>query len=98
MVGGEKMEYHHPREPHYYLQLLALDPDHQGHGGGRALLKSMMDKCDALQTFAYLETANPNNVGYYESFRFQVVHAIHMPDKCPKLWMMKRSPRPVNLD
>jgi ribosomal protein S18 acetylase RimI-like enzyme len=52
MVGIEKMEYHHPREPHYYLQLLGVDPDHQGQGAGRALLKPMLHKCDALQTCA----------------------------------------------
>ncbi|MBK9347922.1 MAG: GNAT family N-acetyltransferase [Burkholderiales bacterium] len=95
MVGIEKMEYHHPREPHYYLQLLGVDPAHQGTGGGRALLKPMLHQCDALQTCAYLETANPNNVGYYEGFGFQVVHSMQMPDKGPKLWMMKRPPRPV---
>lgn len=94
MMGIEKMEYHHPQEPHYYLQLLGVDPGHQGKGSGRALLKSTLMKCDAQQTFAYLETANPKNVGYYEAFGFQVIHSMQMPDKGPKLWMMKRMPRP----
>lgn len=95
MVGVEKMEYHHPHEPHYYLQLLGVDPDHQGKGAGRALLTPMLMQCDAQQTFAYLETANPKNVGYYESFGFQVVHSMPMPGKGPTLWMMKRTPRPA---
>lgn len=94
MVGVEKMEYLHPREPHYYLQLLGVDPDHQGQGAGRTLLKPVLAKCDALQTFAYLETANPKNVGYYEGLGFEVVRSMQMPGMGPTLWMMKRAPRP----
>lgn len=94
MVGIEKMEYYHPKEPHYYLQLLGVDPEHQGKGVGRDLLIPMMMKCDAEQTFAYLETANPKNVAYYEGFGFEVVHSLPMPDNGPTLWMMKRTPRP----
>lgn len=97
MVGIEKMEYHHLREPHYYLQLLGVDPVHQGRGAGRALLQPILRKCDTQQTAAYLETANPNNVGYYETFGFQVVRSMAMPCKGPTLWMMKRAPVPPEM-
>lgn len=93
MVGVEKMEYHHLKEPHYYLQAIGVDPNDQGKGVGRALLKPILQRCDVQNTPAYLETSTAKNVSYYEGHGFQVIQSLQMPDKGPKLWLMKRTPR-----
>ena len=41
-----KVESHHPREPHWYLAVLGTDPVAQGNGIGAALLRQVVDRCD----------------------------------------------------
>ena len=36
----------HPREPHWYLALLGVDPDHQGRGFGSHLMQPVLTRCD----------------------------------------------------
>lgn len=40
-----EVERRHPREPHWYLALLATDPSVQGRGLGTALLAPVLEQC-----------------------------------------------------
>lgn len=82
----------HPREPHYYLQVLGVDPVKQGRGQGRALLEPMLAKADRQQVPVYLETAEPDNLGYYQRFGFEVRQELDLPSGAPHLWTMLRPP------
>jgi GNAT superfamily N-acetyltransferase len=42
----EQMETVHPREAHWYLPLIGVDPAHQGKGIGSALLSHVLKVCD----------------------------------------------------
>jgi ribosomal protein S18 acetylase RimI-like enzyme len=66
----------HPSEPHWYLPLMGVDPKEQGRGGGSALLRRGLARCDAAGVPAYLESTNPRNVPLYERFGFKVVGQI----------------------
>jgi ribosomal protein S18 acetylase RimI-like enzyme len=49
----QKMESYHPREPHWYLPLIGVDPFLQGNGFGSALLKHALVSCDRDNKFAF---------------------------------------------
>lgn len=63
----------HPREPHYYLFVLGVDPEHQGHGLGTALLRSLSERADARGLPCFLETDKAGSVRLYESAGYRVL-------------------------
>jgi ribosomal protein S18 acetylase RimI-like enzyme len=66
------LERHHPPEPHYYLIFLGVHPNFQGRGYARTLLNALHTRSEAhpLSTGVYLETANPQNVEFYQYFGY----------------------------
>ena len=83
----------HPEAPHWYLAMIGSDPQFRGGGFGHALMRSRLDRCDAECAPAYLESSNPDNIGYYQRFGFEVTGEIAMPGGGPSLWPMWRQPR-----
>ena len=63
------------REPHWILDVLAVDPLYQGRGVGSALMQHGITQADQDHTPCYVITHNPANVPYYERFGFRVLHA-----------------------
>lgn len=61
-----------PATPHHYLGVIGVDPAVRGQGLGKQLLHAFCDRsaADPASTGVYLETANPANVGFYESAGF----------------------------
>ncbi|WP_067687349.1 GNAT family N-acetyltransferase [Nocardia jejuensis] len=90
---ADRMELHHPSEPHWYLAIIGTDPSTRGLGHGRALLDSRLNRCDAEGIPAYLESSKPENVPYYERFGFEVTGELDATDGGPLLWPMWRAPR-----
>jgi ribosomal protein S18 acetylase RimI-like enzyme len=90
------VEKAHPAPPHYYLRLLAVDPDCQERGIGTALLAPGLDACDARGVPAYLETDTLDNVGFYQRRGFRVRSRIGIPGSAAGLgmWTLQRDPRP----
>jgi ribosomal protein S18 acetylase RimI-like enzyme len=89
---SEEMKAHHPEEPHWYLGMIGSDPSVRGGGYGAVLMRSGLDRCDAEAAPAYLESSNPDNIGYYMRFGFEVTGEIAMPGGGPSLWPMWRPP------
>lgn len=86
------METHHPSSPHWYLPWLGVDPICQGRGRGGALLRRCLARVDADRLPAFLETANPRNVPFYEAHGFSIVGAAQSAS-APPIWFMLRSAR-----
>lgn len=86
------MDAHHPKEPHFYLMLLGVDPDRQGQGIGSDLLREVLDGCDRDGVPAYLEASSPRNVPLYERWGFVVREQLDLPGGGPALWPMWRRP------
>lgn len=88
------MERKHPHEPHWYLPAIGITPAWQGRGYGAALLRPMLERCDAERLPAYLEASTPRNVALYERNGFTVVEEGHYARDAPPLWRMWREPKP----
>ncbi len=71
-----QMERFHPKEPHWYLSLIGVDPAHQGKGYGSALLTRSLQECDREQMPAYLESSNAKNVPLYARYGFVALGAL----------------------
>jgi ribosomal protein S18 acetylase RimI-like enzyme len=92
MQVGALMEEFHPKEPHWYLPMIGVDPSRQGQGYGSALLKAALKRCDADGLPAYLESSSPRNVPLYERHGFEVIGEIK-PGDHPGITPMYRAAR-----
>jgi GNAT superfamily N-acetyltransferase len=70
------MAEHHPHEPHWYLPLVAADPNWIGQGLGALLMKHALRRCDEEGIAAYLESTNPRNLSLYERHGFKIIGRI----------------------
>ncbi len=86
------LESNHPAEPHYYLAYAGVDPEWQGRGLGAALLRPVLDRCDAEQMPAYLEASSPRNRALYERLGFEVTEEFQVGKGSPPVWRMWRAP------
>jgi len=66
------------RDPYWYLQLIAVAPEHQGRGFASRLLKPILLQAEKEKTPVFLETHNPQNIPIYKNFGFRVVDSIKM--------------------
>jgi len=81
---------------HWYLAVLAVDPQHQGKGYASKLLNEMLPYIDEEDLHCYLETEGEKNVSMYQHFGFEVVDEFVVPRTNDKLVAMLRKPRTIN--
>jgi ribosomal protein S18 acetylase RimI-like enzyme len=84
---GEMVTYH-PRDPHWYLPTIGIEPYLRGNGLGSALLTEALKRCDQEHLPAYLESSNPANAAFYRRLGFEALGAIcagHSPPMVPML-------------
>ena len=91
---GELFAEHHPAQPWAYLQLIGVEPEQQRRGLGSQLLTSVLDRCDATGTPAYLEAGTVDNRRLYQRHGFEIIDEITLPDGGPPVWLMWRDPAP----
>jgi GNAT superfamily N-acetyltransferase len=82
----------HTKVPHWYLQLLMVDPAFQRQGIGGALQTPTLELCDSSALPAWLETQKEENLAYYGRFGFSVVGEHRAPDG-PSIWSLNRDPK-----
>ena len=80
----------HPREPHWYLFAIGVDPARQGTGLASALLRSRLEQCDRAGLPAYLEASKPTSVPLYQHFGFEPAGIPDLPAGAPPLTAMWR--------
>ncbi len=88
----EKMEQSHPKEPHWYLPLVGVEPNAQGKGLGAELMRYAVARCDQEGGPAYLESSNPRNIPLYLRHGFEVIGEIRV-GAGPLVTPMLRRPR-----
>jgi len=78
-----------PLRPHYYLSLLATDPEHRGRGIGQALLAEDLGRWDVAGVPAYLESTNAANDHRYVRAGFRPIggfETIREPTWITAMW------------
>ena len=65
--------------PHWYLQIIGVDPAYQGLGFSSRLLRPMLARIDRERMPCYLETEVVRNVTIYRRFGFEVVSEDKLP-------------------
>lgn len=89
----QRMAEHHPHEPHWYLPIIAADPNWIGQGLGTLLMKHALRRCDEEGVAAYLESSNPRNIPFYERHGFRIVGEIQHGSSPTMTPMLRTSSR-----
>ena len=85
-----QMDEYHPKEPHWYLPQIGVDPTQQGKGIGSALLKHALKKADEDKLPAYLEATSEDSRRLYERHGFEKIGTIQNADSPPLYPMLRR--------
>ena len=83
----------HPAEPHWFLDYIGVDAGARSRGTGSALLRAMLERCDAERLGAYLNAGSQRSRDLYASHGFEVTRRFELPRGGPPLWGMWRAPR-----
>ena len=86
----EKMDKAHPKEAHWYLPQIGVEPNAQGRGVGAALMRHALVRCDREGALAYLEASKPQNVPFYQRYGFEVIGEIQVGAGPPVTPMLRR--------
>ncbi len=90
----DELDKKHPKQDHWYLMLLGIDPPRQGQGLGGLLMSDALGRADRDGLGAYLETHKARNVPFYEKHGFAVVEHFRCDGgRGPESWTMHRTPR-----
>jgi len=83
----------HPKEPHWYLAVIGVEPTRQGEGLGGELLAAVLERLDTNGVPGYLETSTEANVAWYRHHGFELRETVHPTPTGPPVWTMWREPR-----
>ncbi len=90
----DEFDKKHPKQDHWYLMVLGVDPPRQGQGLGGLLMSDVLGRADRDGLDAYLETQKARNVLFYEKHGFTVVEHFDCDGgRGPESWTMLRTPR-----
>jgi RimJ/RimL family protein N-acetyltransferase len=79
---------HDPREDHWHIGLLAVEPRVRGLGVGTRLMVEHCARVDEARTVSYLETDSAINVRFYEKFGYRIAGQARVLGVAS--WFMKR--------
>jgi ribosomal protein S18 acetylase RimI-like enzyme len=85
---GEMVAYH-PRNPHWYLPTIGIEPHLHRKGLGSALLTQALSRCDQEHMPAYLESSNSANTALYRRFGFEGLGVIRAGSSPPMVPMLR---------
>lgn len=77
--------------PYWYLEVIAIDPKHQGKGFASMLLKPILKRIDQQKYPIWLDTVLKKNVSFYEHFDFYKLEEIIIPNTNIINWFMIRT-------
>jgi ribosomal protein S18 acetylase RimI-like enzyme len=97
MAANQAMEALHNRwvhEAHWYLMIVAVDPELRGRGIGTGLIQEGLAFVDREPHVCYLETSHQRNLPLYERYGFRVLETAALGKHGPMGWAMWRPATP----
>jgi len=91
---NEQLRREHAREPYWFLSILAVAPDHQGHGHGAALVRPTLARLDRDRASCYAETTDRSVLPFYERLGFRVGAESAVPGIDLTVFPLVRPPAP----
>jgi hypothetical protein len=76
--------------PHWYLSLIAVNPEYQNMGFSRVLFNRMFASIEKQCTPFFLDTNNENNIPIYRRFGFDILEEFDIPGTNLVNWAMIR--------
>ena len=76
--------------PHWYLQIIGVDPAHHGQGFSSRLVRPVLERIDQEQMPCFVETNTAKNVAIYRRFGFEVVSEDKIPGTAVTSFAMLR--------
>jgi ribosomal protein S18 acetylase RimI-like enzyme len=78
--------------PHWYLQVIGVDPAYHGQGFSSRLIRPMLERIDRERMPCFLETNTEKNVTIYRRFGFEVISEDRLPGTEVTSFAMLRKP------
>lgn len=91
-AGFERLSHLHPREPHWYLAFIGVEPAYQGLGLGAKLLAPVIARADDQERACYLETPFPRTHRFYQRLGFELTGEHRPFEGAPPVWTFLRPP------
>ena len=82
-----------PRDPHWYLYMIAVAPGARDTGTGAALLRRGLERVDAQGTVAHLEATTRRAASFYGRHGFVDSAILNSEGRLPDYWAMTRPKR-----
>lgn len=79
-------------EPHYFIEVVGVDPDFQRRGVGTELITPVLHEADATGLGCFLFTATAANAAWYSSLGFETTKRYNPTPTWPDVWAMWRPP------
>jgi ribosomal protein S18 acetylase RimI-like enzyme len=81
--------------PHWYLQIIGVDPAYQGQGFSSRLVRPVLERIDRERMPCFLETNNKKNAAIYRRFEFEVISEDKIPGtEVTSFAMLRKAPTP----
>jgi GNAT superfamily N-acetyltransferase len=93
-ILGQALQEAHPKEPHWYLGVLATVPEQQGRGFGARTVRPVLEICDRDGIPSHLESSNARNLPFYFRHGWAQSGELRLPDG-PSLFPMWREPQRI---
>jgi ribosomal protein S18 acetylase RimI-like enzyme len=90
-----EMAADHPRDPHWYLPTIGIEPDLHRKGLGSALLTEGLSRCGQEHMPAYLESSNSANAALYQRLGFKALGVIRAGGSPPMVPMLRARADPL---
>ena len=88
---AEARHREHAAQPHWYLWVIGVDPEHQRKGVAGRLMAPVFEHADKNGLACYLETHKESNVPVYERYGYRLASTTPIPGHPLTVWAMLRS-------